>query len=271
MRAFDLLATVADKLLHGTDGPTAPTDTATERDRYVVMNKELDADSSLKIEPSDRGSCDRSFVSDLVLSSHDKKCDSKDCLPQHDEHSSQLASVVMNFDKSKNEMGILASEVHVGSPGSKESDNCELEGKNKVTVKYELHKTEEMLTETQDEDDSCKREDPVIWDQKAHMSGTSLGCGKITHNKQIVKNSSFATQNNVKVVDRDDDENSSGCTHPVSTIKSFRTVPSSRDRRIRKVSASKSWKVVPRYRDESLSKTGKQPTLWHYLLHWVLC
>lgn len=258
MRAFDLLATVADKLLHGTDGPTTTTpDTSTEKDKYAVMNKELDADSLLKVEPSDRGSYDQGFVSELVLSDHDKKCDSKDCFPQHDEHSPQLASEVTNFNKSKNEMGNLASEGHVGSPSSKESDNCELDGKNKVIVKYELHKTEELLTGTQDQDDSCKREDPVIWDEKAHVSGNSVSCGKTTHDKQIVQNSSFATQNNVKVVDRDDDENSSGCTHPVSSIKSFRTVPSSRDRRIRKVSASKSWKVVPRYRDESLSKTGK--------------
>ncbi|XP_022964875.1 telomere repeat-binding protein 5-like [Cucurbita moschata] len=256
MRAFDLLATVADKLLHGADGPTTTTtDTSTEKDRYAVMNKELDANSLLKVEPSDRGSCDQGFVSELVLSGHEKKCDLNGCLPQHDEDSPpQLVSVVTNFDKSK-EMGNLASEVHVGSPRSKESDNFELDGKSKVIVKYELHKTEEVLTGTQDQYDSCKREDPVIWDQKAHVLGNSNGCGKMTQDKQIIQNSSFATQNNVKLVDRDDDENSSGCTHPVSSIKSFRTVPSSRDRRIKKVSASKSWKVVPRCRDESLSKT----------------
>lgn len=258
MRAFDLLATVADKLLHGTDGPTTTTtDTSTEKDRHAIMNKELDADSLLKVEPSDQGSCDQGFISEIVLSGRDKKCDTNDCLPQHDEHSPQLVSVVTNFEKSKKEVENLASEIHLGSPSSKESDNCELDGnKRKVTVKYELHKTEEVLTGTQNQDDSCKREDPVIWDQKAHLLGNnSDSCGKMTQDKQIVQDSSFATQNNVKVVDRDDDENSSGCTHPVSAIKSFRTVPSSRDRRIRKVSASKSWKLVPRYRDESLSKS----------------
>ncbi|XP_022997681.1 telomere repeat-binding protein 5-like isoform X2 [Cucurbita maxima] len=254
MRAFDLLATVADKLLHGTEGPTTNTiDTSTEKDRYTVVDKELNVDSLCKVEPS------QGFVAELVLSGHDNKCDSKDCFPQHNEHvehSLPLASEVTNFDKNNNEMGNLASEVRVGSPSSKESDNCELDGKNEVIVKYELHKTEEVLTRTQDRgDDSCKREDPIIWDQKACVLGNSVSCGKMTHNKQIVQNSYFATQNNVKVVDRDDDENSSGCTHPVSSIKSFRTVPSSRDRRIKKVSASKSWKVVPRYRDESLSKT----------------
>lgn len=258
MRAFDLLATVADKLLHGTDGPTTTiTDTSTKKDSYAVMNKEFGADSSLKVEPCDRGSSDRDFVSELILSGPDKKRDTKDCLPQHDKQSPQLASVVANFDKGKNEMGNLASEVHLGSPSSKESDNCELNGKSKVIVKYELHKTEEVLTESQEQDDSCKRENPVIWDQKAHVSGNSVSCGKRTRDKQIVQSSSFATQNNVKVVDRDDDENSSGCTHPVSSIKSFRTALSSRDRRIRKVSASKSWKVVPRYRDESHTKSGK--------------
>lgn len=259
MRAFDLLATVADKLLHGTDGPTTTTtDTSTEKDKHAIMNKELDADSLLKVEPSDQGSYDQGFVSEIVLSGHDKKCDTNDCLPQHDEHSPQLVSVVTNFEKSKKEVENLASEIHLGSPSSKESDNCELDGnKRKVTVKYELHKTEEVLTGTQNQDDSCKREDPVTWDQKAHLLGNnSDSCGKMTQDKQIVQDSSFATQNNVKVVDRDDDENSSGCTHPVSSIKSFRTVPSSRDRRIRKVSASKSWKLVPRYRDESLSKSG---------------
>lgn len=258
MRAFDLLATVADKLLHGTDGPTTTTtDTSTENDRHAVMNKELDANSLLKVEPSDRGSCDQGLVLETVLSGHNKNCDRNDSLPQHDEHSPQLVPIVTNFEKCKKEMENLASEVHLGSPSSKESDNCELDREHKVTVKYELHKTEEVLTGAQNQDDSCKREDPVIWDQKARLLvNNSDSCGKMTQDKNIVLNSSFTTQNNVKVVDRDDDENSSGCTHPVSSIKSFRTLPSSRDRRIRKVSASKSWKVVPRYRDESLSKSG---------------
>ncbi|GAV76577.1 hypothetical protein CFOL_v3_20050 [Cephalotus follicularis] len=51
----------------------------------------------------------------------------------------------------------------------------------------------------------------------------------------------------VKVVCRDDDENSIGCTstHPSTMLKAYRPLPDIIDRRIRNLSASRCWRVAP--------------------------
>ncbi|XP_062084980.1 telomere repeat-binding protein 5-like isoform X3 [Humulus lupulus] len=62
-----------------------------------------------------------------------------------------------------------------------------------------------------------------------------------------------STRDDVKVVSRDDDEKSSGCTHPSTTTRYFKRAPRIGDRRIRKILASKYWKVGSKYKDETLS------------------
>ncbi|CAN1282799.1 Telomere repeat-binding protein 2 [Linum perenne] len=69
---------------------------------------------------------------------------------------------------------------------------------------------------------------------------------------QVPHSSYPATEDHVNIVSRDDDENSSGCTHPI-TKRFFRPTPRIGDRRIRKIMASRCWKVASRRKDASFS------------------
>ncbi|KAJ8452596.1 hypothetical protein Cgig2_004932 [Carnegiea gigantea] len=60
--------------------------------------------------------------------------------------------------------------------------------------------------------------------------------------------------NNIEIVSRYDDENSSGCTQP-STMKNTRSPARIGDRRIRKLFASKYWRVSPKVKDGDFSDT----------------
>ncbi|XP_055962148.1 telomere repeat-binding protein 5 isoform X2 [Mercurialis annua] len=83
-------------------------------------------------------------------------------------------------------------------------------------------------------------------------------------NKHVSLSSYPTNRDDVIVDSRDDDENSSGCTHPSTTKKFYRPGPQSGDRRIRKILASKYWKVAPRLKDLTLTNTdGDLKPLYH--------
>ncbi|XVF68792.1 hypothetical protein PTKIN_Ptkin11bG0030000 [Pterospermum kingtungense] len=102
--------------------------------------------------------------------------------------------------------------------------------------------------------DTCPLEDPVVMDDKPPALVSSDSSGKARSCGDRNPFSSFpAKRDDVNVVSRDDDEKSSGCTHPIPIKKSFRPTPRIGDRRIRKILASKYWKVAPRMKDATCS------------------
>lgn len=272
MCAFDLLATVAGKLLLEKQSTPSSSNTPTDEDRSAVakeiQKKEMqDENKQLKVEACDQGSCDRGFfVSDLVSQAYDQKCSLKEPSCQQADAHPGFASVITTSDcsegfgdqklvngKTKIEMGTLANKVEVGPSRYMGYGNCKVEAETNKFIKDESHKTVKVQLGTRA--DGCSSEDPLVWDGKppavsSDSSAKAPLCGD--HGPHI----SFpASQDYVNVVSRDDDENSSGCTHPNTTKKSFRPAPRIGDRRIRKILASKYWKVTPKLKDATLSNT----------------
>lgn len=268
MCAFDLLATVAGKLLIEKESSPTSSSTSSAKDQCPIGNQDgKDESNALKVEPCGQGSCDRKlFVSEPVSQAHEVNNGSKESsFPQNVDNSgftSKLTTsncserlVTKNIDHGniKNEIGSLCSQVQEGSSMYRESGGCKLDGEAKTLVKDKLNSNGDVIIGTGA--DMCSSEHPVVFQGKppallsSDSSAKAPSCGN-----HVLQKSLPSTRDDVKIVSRDDDENSSGCTHPSRPrTKHFRQAPRIGDRRIRKILASKYWKVGPKFRDETLS------------------
>jgi hypothetical protein len=263
MCPFDLLATVAGEILLERESSPASTNASNEKDRSICIEQvRKNEDKAVKIEPCYQGSIDtRVLVSELAQQAEESP------LPQNDGRSG-VASV-MSTDcsecfvdeklvngENKNEMGSFASKVDLGFSGYRESGDCKLDCGAKIIIKDELQKTGKVPNGT-GASISCL-EDPGVWDGKHSALVSSDSSVKVHLCGDNIPLSSFpASREDVKIVSRDDDENSSGCTHPSIIRKSGRSVSRIGDRRIRKILASRYWKVSPKLKDETRSNVGK--------------
>ncbi|KAG5238219.1 telomere repeat-binding protein [Salix suchowensis] len=254
--AFDLLAIVAGKLLLDKKIAPSSSNTSADKDQCAVINSAVknkwqDVEKSLKVEACDQGSSDNNiYVSDLSHV-HRQGCSSKESLVTQNDLNLGLASALTKPDcaersnaerlvsgQTKNEIGTFASKAEGDSP----------------TVKDEPHKSGMVQSSTVA--NMCNLEDPVVLDAKPPAIVSSDSRAKVPACGNHISNSSYPTnQDDLHVVSRDDDENSSGCTHPITTKKFFRPAPRIGDRRIRKFLASKCWKVAPRLKDATVSNS----------------
>lgn len=268
MCAFDLLATVADML----DRDSSPTSSNTSKEDYQparVKSVWKNEDKVVKIEPSNQGSSDsKVLVSVLVQQADGEKYSSKESpFPPSDGHSGFASAVTTDCSenivveklvngKNKNDKGSFASKVDVGVCDYRESGDCKIDCETKMICKDELEKGGKVLIGTGA--DMCSLHCPEVWDGKPPALVTSGSNVKVPLSGDHFPHSSFpASREDVKIVSRDDDENSSGCTHPSTITKSSRPVSRIGDRRIRKILASKYWKVSPKLKDETLPNVGK--------------
>ncbi|KAJ7980839.1 Telomere repeat-binding protein [Quillaja saponaria] len=211
-----------------------------------------DAKKPVKAELSEEGSSGRRYVSesDLVSHAYDQNCSSKESAnPENDGHSGSASVVTtsscskkfvtekMVNGKSYEELGSFGSKVKLCSSGYAEFSGCKLDVKiNKVNDKQNKSGKVPFVRGT----DMCRVEDPM--DEKPPAVVSSDGSAKSSSYVDHIPHIAPPGQDDLKVVSRDDDENSSGCTHPSTKIKSFRSVTHIGDRRKRKISASKYWK-----------------------------
>uniref|UniRef100_A0A5B7AQG3 Putative telomere repeat-binding protein 5 n=1 Tax=Davidia involucrata TaxID=16924 RepID=A0A5B7AQG3_DAVIN len=270
MCAFDLLATVAGNLLLEGESSHSSSDTLTGKEQCVsvkdsVKKEQQDEDNPLKVKSCNQGSCERSFfVSELVSQAPVLNHSLKEFPHTLNDACSGLASVITTSDcsekvgsaekfvnKSKIESGSIANKVELGSCGFQETSDCTLEDENKKQIKIGPAKTGMVSVSTGP--DNCSSEDPAVWDRKPPALGSVDNSVKLPLCRDHVPRGSFPVcRDDVKLVIRDDDENSSGCTQPSTKIKAFRPPPRIGDRRIRKLLASKYWKVTPKLKDEEL-------------------
>ncbi|KAK8550882.1 hypothetical protein V6N13_119389 [Hibiscus sabdariffa] len=258
--AFDLLAAVAGKLLLDKESAPATNNTRSAEDQCAVETNTLkeeseDGNQSLKLETSNQDSANAEFfASELVPQTSDPNYSSKqspslrngalvatsDCLERFD------AQKLMN-GKIKNEMGgLVACNVETGpSVCGTSGGRIKTVSKNKLLTDEELDRTgKASIGEVAD---MCPLEDAVVLDVKPPAlvsSDTSIKVPSCVDHNPLVSFS--AKQDDVNVVSRDDEEKSSGCTHPSPLREPFRSTPHIGDRRIRKILASKYWKVGPR-------------------------
>ncbi|GMH12745.1 hypothetical protein Nepgr_014586 [Nepenthes gracilis] len=268
--AFDLLATVAGKLL--LEGEISPTARLYGKDQGVsvqdVVNQEQHDECKLsKIKPCDQGSTGLDLLGQpLGLHSHSQQC-KKTSNSQYNACSGDASALttsnfsakissdqqtVLNYDR--REFSSLPRKIEGFSPGGRESCVPKLEDQMKEQKQNQLVNTGEVPFGPRP--DMCSSEDPKVLDRKPPALVTSGSSGKMSFcNDHNQRGSLSLYMDNVTVVSRDDDENSSGCTQPSTTMKSARSRARVNDSRIRKLFASNYWRVDPKVKDGNLFNT----------------
>ncbi|MBA0552629.1 hypothetical protein Golob_023422, partial [Gossypium lobatum] len=275
--AFDLLATVAGKLLLDKESTPVSSNTSSAEDqskveKNTVKEERRDGNQSSKLETCDQYSNDREFiVSQLVSQTNDlRSCNFRKSPSLKNDTHFGLTSVVTTSDcsersgvlklmngKIKNEMGSLPCKVETGPfLCGASGGRIKLEFENKGPIHEELHRTDKLSF--REVADTCPLEDPVVVDGKPPLLVSSDSSGK-THSYGFNNHlGSFpGKRDDLKVVSRDDDEKSSGCTYLGPIKKPFRPTPLIGDRRIRKTMTSKYLKVAPRLNDVTLSNSDE--------------
>ncbi|XAR60605.1 hypothetical protein NMG60_11034044 [Bertholletia excelsa] len=277
MCAFDLLATVAGKLLlEGETSPSSST-TLTGKEPCTVLNnsiknKQQGEGNDSKPETCDQGSDNTSIVACQVVSQvpilhHSPKESSH----AHNDDSSGFVSVIttsncsqklvstekLAHNKSEIQLGSSAIQLGVASSGCKESCDCTLENDSKQQIKMEPPNNGNASISSKT--DSCCLGNLELRDSKPPTLVSVDNSVKLPFCSDNIPSGSFpVTRDDVKLVIRDDDENSSGCSQPSTSIKAFKAPPRIGDRRIRKLLASKYWKVTPKLTDEERSNADSE-------------
>ncbi|KAG9454661.1 hypothetical protein H6P81_007565 [Aristolochia fimbriata] len=277
MCAFDLLATVAGKLLQEKETSSSQSvgkaDLAIEKDN--IKKEQEDIEKPFKQEPHDQGSCDESVSAfNARLQKHNPSGLHKDCSHALDDTPFNLTSTITTSDgckktvrpeeftaKVRNAIGVFPgssqgnSNSERGSP-SMESHKSKMyeEFENKVVT--DAQKTGSVVTGTSPVSDDHMEMDskpPVLVSSDSSVE-VPLGGEHIARVGPLPK-----SHNNVNVVSRDDDENSSGCTQPSTiSMKTYRPPARFGDRRIKKLLASKYWKAAPTVKDANLSNSDSE-------------
>jgi len=223
MCAFDLLATVAGKLL--LEGQVSPSssNTLTGKElcpiaKHSVKKEQLDEDITSKVEPSN-----------LVSGASGLHYSTKELPLAHNDDCSVLASVITDCSE---KIGCTEKLVNGESKIEPGSSKMEPLRTGNVSNSTEAH----MCT---------SGNLAVRYTKPPALVGQENRVNMPTGTNHV----SFpACRDDVNVAVRDDDENSSGCTQPSTTKKAFRP-PRIGDRRIRKILASKFWKAAPTLKD----------------------
>ncbi|KAG5566931.1 hypothetical protein RHGRI_002476 [Rhododendron griersonianum] len=225
MCAFDLLATVAGKLLLEEESSPSSSGRLTEKElsptlQVSIKKEQQDEDKILKVEPC--GGLESMITSDCSV----------------------------NVAKSKIQVGSFENKVELVSSGYQESFDCTVVDKFKKQMNIELQNTGNISNIAKA--DICSLDDLTLRDRKQSALVSVESSMTLPLGTDHFSCGSFpAIREDVKLVIRDDDENSSGCTHPSSTTtKSFRAPSCVGNRRLRNGFASKYWKVTPKLKRE---------------------
>ncbi|KAL3518176.1 hypothetical protein ACH5RR_020765 [Cinchona calisaya] len=270
MCAFDLLATLAGKLL--LEGKSSPSSTemgssGKEQCEAVKSLVKDGKEEESKHDFCNLNSSDRSFiVSELVLqASRLNNCPKELAHTQNDTYSgpastlttSECSEKVISAEhlvnnKSKVGYGSFSGKADIELFGCRVSPGCKVVCESKRQIKVEPNDLKLAISAR---DDICNSKSPMAWDRKPSCLVSSDDSVKSLSRDHIPCGSLPYNRDNVKLVTRDDDENSSGYTKPSIINKAFRPSPRIGDRRIRKLLASKYWKVTPNLKDGEHFKT----------------
>ncbi|OIT06729.1 PREDICTED: telomere repeat-binding protein 5-like [Nicotiana attenuata] len=226
MCAFDLLTTVAGKLL--LEGESTPNSTNTVKE---------EEDTSLKENLYNEGIRERGFfispiVSEAPVVNH--------CLSKSKDTLSGQASVITSSDcsekldsaerfincESKNETGNCSTKVEQEASGFGDFSNCTLGAESKKQMKIDLSNDAKIFSS----------QFPDLWDRKPTNLVASDNTVKLSLSTDPVPFGSFPViRNDVKLTNKDDDENSCGCAQPSTRNKAFRPTPRVGNFRTRKL------------------------------------
>ncbi|CAN4100976.1 unnamed protein product [Withania somnifera] len=259
---FDLLATVAGKLLG--EGESLPDSTGSIRGKEqgaIVKDEKVkeDEDRSLKEKSYTEGCYERGFfISELVSQSPVVNRSLSELPHVQNDTISGPASVAMSSDcsekllfakqvvngESSEEHGNFSSKTEREASGCGVFSSCTLDTENDKQMKIELSNYSKVSTYKGAAIPSSKF--PDVWDKKPSTLVTSDESVKLSLSTYPAPCRSFPLiRNDVKLANKDDDENS-GCTQPSTPNKASASAPRVRDRPIKKLLAST-------YREENLN------------------
>ncbi|XP_051113522.1 telomere repeat-binding protein 2-like [Andrographis paniculata] len=261
MCAFDLLATVAGKLLDGGGCPPPPPPPAVKD--HPVIDK--DTNKASEEDHSDQDRVQRNFLITEIVS---KAPDPNACCPQNDIISRPVSGITtsdcsqkeqMANDNCKLSLGIFTPPVtDVESPHFQFSINCKLEDENKMdspnnTRNLSVGNKALLLSS------SGHRE---VWEKKPSPLVSSVDNFKFPVSKSHGPCGSFPVNldNNVMLGNRDDDGNSSECTEPSARIiKASKPSSQVEDHKFRKFLASKHCKVASEEKGDECYSVDSAP------------
>ncbi|XP_038712045.1 telomere repeat-binding protein 4-like isoform X2 [Tripterygium wilfordii] len=279
--AFELLASLAGKLLQENESSSASSNASEGNDLPLISDADIkqeqkDENKPLIADCHNHGSHGESaFVPELGLQKRDGKCFLKEMPPDECDYILEHASVTRNSDFSEK----LSSDVKSvfckretaskdfrgvterGSPDLVES--CDGNIEKGFVRQQEAEKLVDGYMTMNNANGSKNPMDLCLEIPALVNSGSKV---KLPMCVDSVPDASFIRhKNGVELVSRDDDEKFFRCTKPSTNVKAFRTLTRTGDQRIRKLLTSKYWKVGPKLKDYDTGKTdgGLKPFLCH--------
>ncbi|URE45518.1 SANT [Musa troglodytarum] len=243
MCAFDLLATVAGKLLSERENSLASCDNTGTSDpaaaKDTIKQEQIDSNErSIKFEAFDLLSCNEHSKSSIATSSGPTSPIVKSEVLDEDAIGGELKFIE---DSRKIGCGVAAVAENFGnvrlSSCSMESHECK-DGSKKLPQGQQQTAGNALY----------RLDGPVDLDAKHSVLGSSDSSVEVPlHRNNISRNTLLPKQEDGMdlAACNDDDENSSGCTHPTVVTNKTSRMQHIGDRRIRKLLASKFWRVAP--------------------------
>ncbi|KAL0417873.1 UNVERIFIED_CONTAM: Telomere repeat-binding protein 5 [Sesamum radiatum] len=267
MCAFDLLATVAGKLLLDGESP-ASAHTSCGKEQPAALEdsfgkEEKDENKPLEEKSCDRDCYERNFLFTELVSEAPKPnfCPDELVCTQNDVISRPASGITTSDcsekvgpaeqlvnDDCKLRLGIFTPSVDVESSGFRLPANCGSEDESRKQIKMETASTRNLSISNKAS--LCSSGHSEALDRKPSALVSPVDSLKFPFCRDNAPCGSFpGNQDNVKLVNRDD-ENSSECNEPGTRNKAFKPQPRVGDRRFRKLLASKHCKITPNVKDD---------------------
>ncbi|KAK6163183.1 hypothetical protein DH2020_000047 [Rehmannia glutinosa] len=272
MCAFDLLATVAGKLLSDEESspPSANTSSGKEQSPVAVDSigkDEKDEDKPLEEKSRDRDCCERNFLFTELVSeapTNLNSCSNEIACTQNDVISGPASGLTTSDcsekvvgpaeqlvnDDCKLRLGIF-SPVDFESSGFKPSAKCGLEDEIRKDIKVEPANIRNLLI-SNNKASQLSSGHLETSDRKPSALVCSVNNNvKFPFSKDHTPCGSFpVSRDTVKLVTRDNDEKSSECTEHFARNKAIKPPPRIGDRRFRNFLPSKHCKITSNVKDE---------------------
>ncbi|KAL8531460.1 hypothetical protein ACS0TY_008162 [Phlomoides rotata] len=262
MCAFDLLATVAGKLLLDGESspPSANASSGKEHPEGSARKEEKDADKPLEDKAHDRDCYERNFMfTELVSEAHiPNSCSNEHACTQNDVISRPASGITSSdcsekfgsgeqLDDCNLRLGIFPPSVDIESSGFRVSANSGSEDESRKDVKKDSANIRNNLS-ISNKASLFSSEHPEAPGRKSSALVCSVDSVKFPFCRDHSPCGSLpAKRENVKLVTRDDDDNSSECVEPMTRNKVFKP---SGDRKFRKLLASKHCKTTSNVKDD---------------------
>ncbi|XP_048326247.2 telomere repeat-binding protein 4 [Ziziphus jujuba] len=269
--AFELLASLAGKLLQETESSSASSN-ASEGNNRSAFEKDVfkqgrqHKDKPVKKECVEPGSSEESvFANELTSGNIDQKFTMREFPPPEsdgvlectqnitksdcsDKVNCDVKPVICNSSKRAFENNV--NKVEGSFPHVEESYHSNVENGIERRKQGERLETGGLTLAN-----TCSPNDPIELCVKFPAMISPDSNVKLSLFRDPVPNASFSRhRNDIKLGSRDDDENLSRCKKPSTKVKAYRPLARIGDRRIRKLLTSKYWKVAPKLRDCEVSR-----------------